>query len=267
MPRDSFPAGVAEQLKWYVYWLIDPRNGETFYVGKGSGNRIFAHARGDYAETVSLDTAALNDEDIEDSADLKIKRINEIKSVGLDVGHVVHRHGIETEDVAYQVEAALIDAYPGLTNQAGGHGSGDYGSRHVEEIIAQYAAEPFEVKESLILIYIGRTINLHDDPYNAVRCAWKINGNKANSYKLVLAHANGKVVGAYRPTAQWIPATQKDFPGLIGEDFINPATGNPTRWGFAGDRAEDVWNQYVGKRVPDEYKGAQNPVRYCDKSA
>ena len=26
MIRDSFPAGVTEQLKWYVYRLIDPRN-------------------------------------------------------------------------------------------------------------------------------------------------------------------------------------------------------------------------------------------------
>ncbi len=42
---DSFPAGVAEKLKTYVYRLIDPRNGETFYVGKGQGDRVFAHIR------------------------------------------------------------------------------------------------------------------------------------------------------------------------------------------------------------------------------
>ena len=35
MPADSFPSEVADKLKWYVYRLIDPRNGETFYVGKG----------------------------------------------------------------------------------------------------------------------------------------------------------------------------------------------------------------------------------------
>ena len=44
---DSFPPEVAERLQYYVYRLIDPRNGETFYVGKGKGNRVFAHARGD----------------------------------------------------------------------------------------------------------------------------------------------------------------------------------------------------------------------------
>lgn len=34
-----FASEVAVQLKTYVYRLIDPRNGETFYVGKGTGNR------------------------------------------------------------------------------------------------------------------------------------------------------------------------------------------------------------------------------------
>ena len=37
MPTEltSFTPEVAEKLKTYVYRLIDPRNGETFYVGKG----------------------------------------------------------------------------------------------------------------------------------------------------------------------------------------------------------------------------------------
>ena len=141
MPRDSFPTGVAERLKWYVYRLIDPRNGETFYVGKGKENRIFAHAKADYTATISQGASALHEEDNEDASDLKMKRINEIRAAGLEVGHVVHQHGIEQEKVAYQVEAALIDAYPGLTNLVEGRGSRDYGTRHVEEIVAQYAVE------------------------------------------------------------------------------------------------------------------------------
>ena len=120
MTRDSFPAGVTEQLNWYVYRLIDPRNGETFYVGKGKGNRIFAHAKGDWPGAIGEDTGASDDEDKEDASDLKIKRINEIKSVGLEVGHVIHRHGIEREEIAYEVEAALIDAYPGVDQSCAG---------------------------------------------------------------------------------------------------------------------------------------------------
>ena len=42
---DGFPPDVTAKLKTYVYRLIDPRNGETFYVGKGHGNRVSAHIR------------------------------------------------------------------------------------------------------------------------------------------------------------------------------------------------------------------------------
>ena len=30
-------------MKFYVYHLIDPRNSEVFYVGKGTGKRLFQH--------------------------------------------------------------------------------------------------------------------------------------------------------------------------------------------------------------------------------
>jgi hypothetical protein len=45
---DSFPAGVATKLKTYVYRLIDPRNGETFYVGKGAQQRDAVLGSGSY---------------------------------------------------------------------------------------------------------------------------------------------------------------------------------------------------------------------------
>ena len=266
MIRDSFPAGVTEQLKWYVYRLIDPRNGETFYVGKGKDNRIFEHAKGNYSATVSQGAFSTDEEDKEDATDLKMKRIHEIRSVGLEIGHIVHRHGIDREDVAYEVEAALIDAYPGLTNRVDGRGSGDFGSRHVEEIVSQYSAEEFTVKGPLMLIYIGRYLDAVGDPYDAVRCAWKLNVERARRYSLVLAHANGLVVGAYRPS-EWLPATRENFPSKFGEfeeDFVDPETGRPTRWGFTGESAErNIWGSYVGKRVPQLYRGKQNPVQYC----
>lgn len=162
MTTDSFPPGVAEQLKWYVYRLIDPRNGETFYVGKGRATRVFSHANG-----------LVGDEEGEVS-DPKPQRIKDIKAAGLEVGHVIHRHGIESENVAYVVEAALIDAYPGLTNKARGRGTRDYGNRHVQEIIDEYAGEEFEVKEPLLLISVGTSYYRLDSVYDAVRYAWKI---------------------------------------------------------------------------------------------
>lgn len=47
MDINEFPSGVIEHLGWYVYRLIDPRDGSTFYVGKGY--RVFAHMRDEIA--------------------------------------------------------------------------------------------------------------------------------------------------------------------------------------------------------------------------
>jgi hypothetical protein len=245
MTVDYFPDEVAEELKWYVYRLVDPRNGETFYVGKGKGNRIFAHVKGmkgDYDDYVE---------------DQKQQRINDIQSAGLNVGHIIHRHGMASESTAYEVEAALIDAYPGLVNKVAGHGSRDYGTRHILEIITEYSAEPFKVEEKLILISIGKLWR-ERGVYGAVQGCWRIDKKKAKSYKLVLAHVRGLVRGAYIPR-EWLPGIREHFPFEV-KDW-------PNRIGFVGDRAKpEVWNKYVGKRVPDEYqkKGAANPIRYCD---
>src|SRR5437762_8658205 len=92
---ESFPADVASKLGTYVYRLIDPRNGETFYVGKGQGNRVFAHIH----EEQSLDGDELSD---------KLKRIRDIRLAGFEVAHVIHRHGMN-EQTGFEVEAALMD--------------------------------------------------------------------------------------------------------------------------------------------------------------
>src|SRR4029077_12237434 len=127
-PNEAFSEDIATKLRTYVYRLIDPRNGETFYVGKGRGNRVFAHIRA---------AEGLEGDDLEN----KVKRIRQIQVAGFEVAHVIHRHGME-EPTAFEVEAALIDAYPGLTNIAGGAGNNDFGTMHAQEIIRRYEAEP-----------------------------------------------------------------------------------------------------------------------------
>ena len=249
MPTNQFSPEVTDALKWYVYRLIDPRNGETFYVGKGKGNRVFAHATG------------LPDGDDEVSHPV-LQRIKEVQIAGLEVSHVIHRHGIAAEWAAYEVEAALIDAYPGVLNLAGGHGSDQYGCRHVQEIVAKHTAEEFEVTEHLMCICIN-DLYYKLSTLDAVRGMWRVNLNRSRRYNLVLAHVRGLVVGAFRPEGPWIDATKENFPELLTEDM-------PGKRGFRGDRAEDqIWEQYVGKRVPARYqkKGAANPVRFYDPSS
>ncbi len=249
MQRDRFPSEVAERLKWYVYRLIDPRNGETFYIGKGQRHRIFQHVKD-----------ALVARENEDATDLKLQRIKDIAAAGLEVGQVIHRYGIEHEQVAFQIEAALIDAYPGLANRIGGHESDDYGVRHVEEIIVEYTAQQFEAREPLILICISKSYYETDKTiYDAVRGVWDIKPERAENFKLVLAQRQGLVVGAFRPIT-WLPGNKANFPWLPND--------LPERNGFVGEPAEQaVANLYVGKRVPDEYRSWGNPLRYIPETA
>ncbi|MBW3538996.1 MAG: hypothetical protein KY476_01885 [Planctomycetes bacterium] len=236
----SFPPEVARKLKTYVYRLIDPRNGETFYVGRGNGNRVFSHIR---------DEANLEGDDL----DNKIKRIREIRLAGFEVAHVIHRHGMD-EKTASVVEAALIDAYPGLTNIAGGAGSSDFGAMHALEIISRYSAPPAVFRNKALLINVNRSA-AETSLYEATRYAWKLKKSKAEQSEVVLATRQGLIVGAFTPL-RWLAATAENFPGR------EPVPG---RYGFEGiDAPHEVKERYIGKRVPDSYRrpGAANPIKY-----
>src|SRR4051812_14405289 len=128
----AFPTHIYNQLKYYVYRLIDPRSGETFYIGKGKGNRVFDHAK------ISREFYKEAEENPESAAgDRKIKTIQEILAIGLEVQHVIHRYGMD-EYTALEVEAALIDAYPSAANKVAGHDC-IRGAMHAEQVIMRLA--------------------------------------------------------------------------------------------------------------------------------
>ena len=237
---EVFPPDVVPKLKTYVYRLIDPRNGETFYIGKGQANRVFAHIH---------DELSQEGDDLSD----KLKRIREIRVAGFEVAHVIHRHGMD-EATAFEVEAALMDAYPGLSNIAGGTGSNDYGAMHAREIIRRYSAPPADFRHKAILISVNRSA-AETSLYGATRYAWKISRRKALQADVILATLRGLIIDAF-VADDWLPATAANFPGH--EDA-------PGRLAFVGQEAPtELRAEYVGKRVPDEYRkrGASNPIKY-----
>ncbi len=237
---NSFPNNVHSKLKTYVYRLTDPRNGDTFYVGKGRGNRVFAHIRAE---------KNLEGDDVSN----KVQRIRAIHAAGFEVGHVIHRHGMD-DATAFEVESALIDAYPGLTNSVDGRGGTEFGAMHAQEIMQRYNAAPAVFAHRCLLINVNRTA-IESSLYEATRYAWKVSETKAKAAEFILATVQGLIVAAF-VADQWLPATDVNFPGR--ED-------SPGRFGFIGKKAPpEIWNRYVGKRVPDEYRkrGAANPIKY-----
>jgi hypothetical protein len=234
----SFPSEVIEKLKTYVYRLIDPRNGETFYVGKGKGNRVFAHI---LAQIESDDPGE------------KLRRIQEIRLAGFDVAHVIHRHGMD-DGTAFEVEAALIDAYPGLTNAVTGSGSNEFGAMHAQEIVNKYQAAVADFQHRAVLINVNRSIS-ETTIYEATRYSWKIDPRKAARAEIIVAVRFGIVVAVFLAD-HWLPATAENFPGH------EPVPG---RFGFVGSEApEDLRRLYIAKRLPDEFRkpGAANPIKY-----
>lgn len=234
----SFSPEIFDRLKTYVYRLIDPRNGETFYVGKGKGNRVFDHVR-----------AEIDDSDLSN----KLNRIHAIRLAGFEVAHVIHRHGLD-EKTAFEVEAALIDAYPGLTNAVAGFGSNEFGAMHAQEIVDKYQAKQADFEHRTLIINVNRTAT-ESSLYEATRYAWKLNPKKASRAEIVVAVRAGIIVAVF-VADEWLPANPQFFPGR------EPVAG---RYGFIGSEAsKSIQKRYLRKRLPDGYqkRGASNPIKY-----
>lgn len=75
---------VIEHLGYFVYCLVDPRDKKIFYIGKGCGNRVFAHAND-----------ALNEE----LHSLKLDTIRAIRHYGLQVEYYILRHNLTDKNV------------------------------------------------------------------------------------------------------------------------------------------------------------------------
>lgn len=242
----KFLPEVCEHLKCYVYYLVDPSTGKIFYVGKGTDNRVFSHAKGELKNSKN-----------EDEADLKISLIRKIRIMGLEPIPIIHRHAM-TSDEAELVEASLIDFIPGLSNLVSGKHSNEFGTQHPKQIIERYGLEVLALSENHnIMVVIVNRSQEERSLYDSVRWAWKVNKNQAKRADYILAVSHGVCRGVF-VADDWLPATMENFPGL-GPDV-------PGRHGFIGREApEDIQRLYRDKRLPDHMipkKGAANPLRY-----
>lgn len=172
-----FDENTVANVKYYVYALIDPRDKEIFYVGKGVNNRVYDHLK------CALGTDIRNN---------KYDRIRDIEKDN-SVEHIILRHGLK-EDEAYNIESTIIDLLEyinkGTDNACSGHHAFDRGIMTTDEVKRLYSAPPLNfMGDECMMININKTYKRgsgHDGIYNATKGFWVINKNKLDLIKYVL---------------------------------------------------------------------------------
>ncbi len=239
----EFPKEAFETIGCYVYRLIDPRNGKTFYVGKGQKNRVFDHIKGD-----------LKFETDEDEISTKMQTIRDIHQEGKEVIHIIHRFGM-TQSEALEVEAALIDVYDNsLTNIQSGYNP-DRGIMNAEDLIRIFEVPEYEEPEGIDYIIIktkNSTIEINGSLYEATRRAWKLKLDTANQYPYVISTIDGIVKEVYKVDRWYLsdindPKSRIQFDGVVAPNNIRTL--------------------FINKKIPAKYrqKGSAYPALYKKK--
>lgn len=238
-----FTAEVLKKIRHYVYLYIDPSTDEIFYVGKGVGNRAFAH---------------LDDK----SESEKTKRIIAIRSNGDEPRIELLAHDLDEEN-ALRIEAVAIDLLDKrkLTNAVKGWGSGINGRMKVGQVQGLYSATEVEIKHPCLLIRINKLFRygMSDiELYDATRGIWELGKKKPDLARAKFAFAvfEGIVQEVYE-ILEW-------FPGGSTLSTRGEGTNNPDRWEFVGRIAPyEIRKRYLYKSVREHFpKGAANPVCY-----
>ena len=203
---------------FYVYALIDPRDGRVFYIGKGTGNRVFSH------EVESGKSHKTEKK--------KLQKIREIEDAGFLVKRLIVNWGLN-ENEAFVAEATLINllnCMPDiqLTNEVAGHHVHE--SLTAEEFELQYGAIPLkreDIKHSILVIKINKLYRRgmsESELYDVVRGFWaaSLKSIETRKVKYVFGVYNGLIVAVYKPD-EWhygyemIDIPQRDI--LKPEDY------------------------------------------------
>lgn len=249
----EFSKSTKEHLRYYIYALVDPRDQSIFYVGKASANnRAFNHLKATQKESK------------------KQRIISEIRSSGNEATVEILRYGLTNEEIALEVEAAIIDAIglENLTNAVRGHGV-ERGRLPATEVERLHGSEPVRVstiEEPCMLFFIRKTYSptlSEQEIYDCVRQFWhgvSAKNRKELTCRLALGVVDGVVVRAYS-IAGWYPAgTTLSSRQLSGK--------GKDKWEFVGQLLRE--HQLTGRMLVEEnmqtIAGNQKGYRYLARA-
>ncbi len=231
----EFSTLTKERLGHYVYALVDPRDRSIFYVGKASSNnRAFDHLK------------------VSKSESKKQNMIEQIRADGIHEPQVeVIRYGLDSEEMAFQIEAAVIDTIglENLTNEVRGHGikNGRLLAVEVERIYGSRPIKISEIQEYCMLFFIQNTYSptmSEQEIYDCTRQFWHgVSEKKRNdlTHPVALAIVDSVVVRVYS-IAGWYQA---------GTTFSSRnAKKQKDKWEFVGNRIED--HPLLGRKLAEE---------------
>ncbi len=215
--RVGFSTLTREKMRCYVYRLVDPRTDEAFYVGKGTGDRVFSHMAGDGG----------------DEASQKLRTIAEIREAGFVPVVQIVAHDLD-DDKALLLEAVLIrtTGLGTLANRVHGRYTRDL-LLTIDDVESRYGARTVDERtltERVLLVSLngGRRNtpfpnfqHLHAEVERRTLGDWKVAAKSAARVELVAGVYGGVVRSLF------------DVRGPSGAAQVH-ATGRERRLRFSG---------------------------------
>ncbi len=233
---------IANELGFYVYAYIDPRDESVFYVGKGVGARATDHLR-DKTESD------------------KVARINNIRSSGFEPQIDIVAHQLRDDLESSRIEAAIIEIL-GINNIANivrGRFSTDYPRRSLSDFIIEHSADLAEVTDPVFLIRINRQFKYGmsaEALYECTRGIWVV-GERRYKAKYAMAVYAGIVREVYE-IESWHRAGTTAYATRDQKKLSE----SKNRWEFVGNIAPGhIRSRYYGRSVGHLFRtGQQNPI-------
>ena len=235
-----------QHLGKYIYALRDPRDRKIFYVGQGTGNRVFSHfEEAENVNTYSVDLTTVSS---------KIIRIIDVWKHEEDVEWLILAHNLPSDNdnnIADYVESGIYDA---LSESQNGETLNDvappYSSRLSPEDIIEVGAEvvnPTESIDTVFIFPIQNAVNLGNSIYDATRTAWYVKEEYRNfNPAFAVGLKNSISIGSFQ-IEQWrnaeIDPRKYEF---ISENHPEPTPYNPLlnkRWSKIIEQAKGFWQR------------------------